>query len=354
MAPLIRHWRLLIALPLACALAALGITYLLQPVYTARTTFLPPQQQQSSAAAAIASLGNLAGLTGAGAPVKSPADLFVALMQSSTVEDRIIERFKLMDLYAESLRSDARRRLENNTRVSIGKRDGLVTVEFDDHSPQRAAAVANAYVEELRHLTSSLAVSEAQQRRVFFEAEMKRAHAALTAAEQALQASDINTSTLKSDPRLAAEPLLRVRAQLAAAELRLRMLLGTMAEQSPEVQQQRAIVAGLQQQLAASERSGDRDRGSKYSGRFREFKYHEALFEVLSRQYESARLDEAKEGSIIQVVDLAVEPDRRSRPRRASTAINTLLVALLSLVVVLEARLIWSRIQPSLAAAAAT
>ena len=170
--PLVEHWKLWILGSLAIGLAALGIAFLMTPIYTARTSFLPPQQQQSGLASALASLGGLAGLAGAAGAVKSPADQYVALMQSATATDRLIDRFDLVKLYESKYRFEARRTLEERTRIAVGKKDGLISVEVDDKSPQRAADMANAYVDELRRLTSVLAVSEAQQRRVFFEKEL--------------------------------------------------------------------------------------------------------------------------------------------------------------------------------------
>ncbi len=153
--PLLQHWKLLIAAPLLAGVVALGITYLITPTFTPRTMFLPPQQQQSAAASAMASLGALAGLAGAAAGIKSPADQYVALMQSATVADRLIDQFKLMQVYDAKFRVEARKELAENVRVSLGKKDGLITVEVDDKSPQRAADMANRYVDELRRMTRS-------------------------------------------------------------------------------------------------------------------------------------------------------------------------------------------------------
>ena len=157
--PLAEHLRLLVFGALAVGLAALGITYLIAPSFTARTTFMPPQQQQSSAASALASLGAISGLVGNIANVKSPAEQYVALMESATVSDRLIDAFKLMEVYDEDYRVDARKALAKNVRISVGKKDGLISVEVDDKSPQRAAGIANRYVDELREMTSRLAVT---------------------------------------------------------------------------------------------------------------------------------------------------------------------------------------------------
>jgi len=137
--PLVEHWKLWILGSLSIGLVALGIAFLMTPFFTARTSFLPPQHQQSGMASALASLGGLAGLAGVASGLKSPADQYVALMQSVSATDRLIDQFELMQVYESKYRFEARRELERNTRIAIGKKDGLISVEVDDESPQRAA-----------------------------------------------------------------------------------------------------------------------------------------------------------------------------------------------------------------------
>jgi capsular polysaccharide biosynthesis protein len=177
------HLKLLTIAPLAAGLLALGITTLIAPTFTAVTTFMPPQQSQSSAGAALASLGSLTGLAGGAAGISTPGERYVALMKSVKVSDRIIEQFDLMDVYDEEFRVDARKELATNVRIALGKKDGLITVEVDDKSQQRAADIANHYVDELRRLTRTLAVTEPQQRRAFFELQLQQSRDRLVQAE---------------------------------------------------------------------------------------------------------------------------------------------------------------------------
>lgn len=339
--PLIEHWKLLILGSLAMGLAALGIAFVITPTFTARTTFLPPQQQQSGLASALASLGGLAGLAGAAGGIKSPADQYVALMQSVSATDRLIQQFDLMQVYEAKYRFEARKALEQNTRIAIGKKDGLISIEVDDKSPQRAAEMANAYVEELRRLTSELAVSEAQQRRMFFEKELKEARDQLAKAQQALEASGFNVGALRAEPKAAAESYARLRAEITAAEVRLQVLRGTLAEGAPEVQRQAAQLSALRGQLARLERSATDDAGPDYLSKYREFKYRETLFELFARQYELARVDESREGALIQVVDVAVPPEMKSKPARKVIAVGATMVALLLLGMFILVRHAW-------------
>jgi uncharacterized protein involved in exopolysaccharide biosynthesis len=329
--PLVEHWKLWILGSLVVGLAALGIAFQMTPIYTARTSFLPPQQQQSGFASALSSLGGLAGLAGAAGSIRSPADQYVALMQSATATDRLIDLFDLMKVYESRYRFEARQELEQNTRIGVGKKDGLISVEVDDEDPRRAAEMANAYVAELRRLTSTLAVSEAQQRRLFFERELKDARDQLEKAQQSLQGSGFNIGALRAEPRAAADSYARLRAEITAAEVRTQVLRGSLAESAPELQQQIAQLGALRAQLARLEQAADANVGPDYVSKYREFKYRETLFELFAKQYELARVDESREGALIQVVDVAVPPEYKSKPRRASIAVAATLLSLLLL-----------------------
>ena len=339
--PLAEHWKLLVLGPVVAGMLALGITFMIPKTYTSRTVFLPPQQQQSAAASAIAQLGALSGLAGAAAGIKSPADQYVALLQSTTVADRLIDEFKLMQVYDEEFRFKAREELAKNVRVSLGKKDGLISIEVDDEDPQRAADMANRHVDELRRLTSQLALTEAQQRRVFFEAQLTQTRDRLTQAQQALQASGFSQGALKADAKAAAEGYARLRAEATAAEVRLQTLRRNLADNTPEVQQAQSTLGALRAQLGKLEESTDLSGAPDYVSKFREFKYQETLFELFARQYELARLDESREGALIQVVDVAKPAEWKSKPKRALIAGATALMSLLTLCVFVIVRHAW-------------
>ena len=344
MIALAERWKLLLFGSLGAGLLALGITYLIAPTYTARATFLPPQQQQGGAASALAALGSLASLAGGAAGLRTPADQFVALMQSATVLDRMIDRFDLIKIYESKFRADARKELAEASRVTLSKRDGIITLEVDDDSPQRAADMANAYIEELRRLTSGLAITEAQQRRVFFDAQLQQTRDRLASAQQALQGSGFSAAALKAEPRAAAEGYARLKAELTGAEVRLQALRTSLSESAPEVMQQQATVGSLRGQLARVEQVSDNAGAPDYIGKYRDFKYQETLFELFARQYELARVDEAREGALIQVIDRASPPEKKSRPKRAITAIVTTVVAALLLLAWIVADRAWRRL----------
>lgn len=334
--PLAANWRLVAIGPLLIGALALALSYLVEPVFTARTSFLPPQQQQTAASAALSQLGALAGLAGGAVGIKTPADQYIALMRSENIADRIIDRFGLMGAYDAEFRFEARRDLAKNVRIALGRKDGLITVEVDDTDPKRAADIANHYVGELGRLTSELALTDAQQRRAFFESQLKQTRDRLVAAQQALQASGFNAGALRAEPRAAAESYARLLAEITAAEVRLQTLRRGLADSSTEVQQQLALLAALRAQAARVEattgNAGASETNSDYIGKYREFKYQETLFDLFSRQFELARLDESREGALIQVIDVATVPERKSSPRRAligllATAVSFVLLA---------------------------
>lgn len=317
--------RLLVLGPLAVGLAALGISFTINPTFTASTLFLPPQQQQSAAAAMLQQLGALGGLAGAAAGLKNPNDQFVAFLKSRAVEDALIERFKLVERYEADFKQDARKTLENASRISAGK-DGLITVEFDDVDPAFAAQVANAYVEELSKLLKSLAVTEAQQRRAFFEKQLAQAQQNLTRAQQALQATGVNTGAIKGNPEAAVSAVAELQARIAAQEVKLGVMRGYLTDASPELKTALSELAGLKAQLVkAGQPALPAGADADYIARFRDFKYHETLFELFSKQYEIARVDESREGAVIQVVDVATPPERKSKPKKALIAVLTTL-----------------------------
>jgi uncharacterized protein involved in exopolysaccharide biosynthesis len=351
----VSHRWLLMLGPLLAGLAALGISFAIAPSFTARTSFVPPQQAQSAATAALASLGALSGLVGAGGNLRTPADQYVALMQSATITDKLIDDFKLMQVYGEKYRSDAREELAKNVRIAIGKKDGLISIEVDDTDPARAAAIANRHVEELRTLSSQLALTEAQQRRAFFEGQMTQTRKLLEQAQQSLQASGFNASALRAEPKAVAEGYARLKAEISAGDVRLQILRRSLTDSAPEIAQQQALLSSLRGELARLEATDSASAQGDYIGRYREFKYQETLFELLARQFELARLDESREGALIQVVDAATPPEKKSKPRRLRLALAAAGGTLLLLLVGIVIRHAWHLAQaaPETAASAA-
>lgn len=310
--------RLLVFGPIIVGLAAFGLSFLSTPQYVAATTILLPQQQPS-AAAALSQLGAMAGMVGAAAGLKNPAEMYVGLLNSRTLSDRMVDRFGMMNIKGVKTREDARKILARISRM-VPRRDGLITIAVGSPSPQLSAAMANAYVEELSSLTSRLAVTEAQQRRQFLEKEMIKAKDNLVKAEIALGGVGVSESTLKFNPMAMGQGLATLKAQIAAKEVQLSSMRGYLTENSPNVRQAQQELAALRAQLGKLEHAAPKGDNAEYVSRYREFKYNEVLFEQLAKQYEMARIDEAREGAVIQVVDVAVPPQRKANRSKALIA----------------------------------
>lgn len=313
-------WRSVAIGGITAGLLAGGATFLVRPTYTARVLLMPPQQQ-SGTSALLGSLGSLAGIAGAAAGLKNTADVYVSLMQSVTISDKIIDRFELLKVYEEDLRVDARKELGKNVAISVGKKDGILSIEVDDHEPVRAASIANAYVDELRLLTNSLAVSEAQQRRKFFEQKLQETKEKLVDAQLALERSGFGAGVLKVEPKSLAEGYAKLKTEIVAAEVRLQMMRTTLTDATPEVRVLQNQLTAMRAELARQEGSQVAPGDTKYVSLYRDFKYQETLFEMYAKQFELARADESREGALIQVIDTAAAPEKKSKPKRAVVSI---------------------------------
>lgn len=348
---LITQWRLLVVGPIFASCVAFGIAFSIPPTFTGKTLIMPPQQQQSAAAAALQSIGALAGLAGTAGAVRSPADQYVALMQSNNALDRLIDQHRLINVYDVKFRSDARKELSENSRIAVGRKDGLIAVEVDDVDPVRAASLANGYVDQLRRLTNELAVTEAQQRRKFFEKQLEQTRQQLKNAQAALQAAGFTEGTLRAEPKAAAEAYARLRAEVTAGEVRLQTMRAYLSESSAEFIQAQTGLNALRGQLARLESTSNPPASSDYISKFRDFKYFETLFELFAKQFELARVDESREGALVQVVDTATPPERKSKPKLVLVSVVAAILAfgLLSLLIVV--RLFWAHALRDLALA---
>jgi uncharacterized protein involved in exopolysaccharide biosynthesis len=341
-----RRKQILLRTTLAAAVLAVIVSLMLPNRYTATANILPPQQSPSLAAAMIGQLGALgpmAALAQKDLGLKNPNDLYVGMLRSRTAEDALVRRFDLLRVYGDRKMSDAREDLEKASSIALGK-EGFVSISVEDKDRGRAPQIANAYVDELRQLTQDLAVTEAGQRRIFFERQLELAKNSLADAEQALKETEQKTGLIQLDGQAKAiiESVVKLRAAIAAKEVELQGMRLFSTERNPDMQLAEQQLSGMRAQLALLEEhsrgTGDAagnvevptgnvpEAGLQYVRRLRDVKYAETIFELLAKQYEAARLDEARTATVIQVVDPAIEPDRKSSPRRtAMVAMATLL-----------------------------
>ena len=315
----------LFAIPLLTTLVAVVVSLQITPIFTAKTVVMPPQQQQSGAATALASLGGLAGLAGAAGGIKSPDEMYVALLGSNNLQNRLIADLRLQERYEAKNLTDTRAALKAQVRFSADKKSGLLNIEADDKDPAFAAELANRHVAELRTMLGRLAVTEAQQRRVFYEQQIQQTQDKLALAEVAFRAAkeksgmQVTSVLAETGVRASAE----LRGQIAAREVQLQAMSRFATAQNPDTQRIASELAALRSQLNKTEQGSGESKAAasplhqEAVKSYRDVKVQEAMLEVLIRQYELARVDEAKEGPLIQQVDVAVAPERRSKPKRA-------------------------------------
>ena len=322
-------WRILSSGFLAGTLAG-ALSLLIPNQYTAKAQLLPPQSQSNSSAL-LGQLGALGGLASASMGIKSPNDMYVGILGSRRVSDSLIQRFHLQQAYNTDLPTDTRRKLQKLSSI-VSEKNGMIVVEVTDKNPKLAAALANGYVEELQKLTQILAVTEASQRRLFFEKQVLQAKQGFSEAELALKQVQEKTGLIQLNSQAASiiQAAAAIKAQIASKEVALGAMRTFATSDNPEFIRTSQEISGLKAQLAKAETglnmgNGDisiatskvPEAGLEYLRKMRDVKYFETIFELLAKQFELAKIDEAKEGSVIQILDNAVEPDKKSGPARA-------------------------------------
>jgi len=339
---LARYKKQIILFPIIVGLVAAAVSMILPEAYKASTKLLPPQQAQFGAAALLSQLGGPAAAMAGAAGIKSPNDLYVGMLKSRTVADRLIKAFDLQKVYNVDSLDKTRKILEENSIITSGK-DGLITIEVEDADKKRAAPLANAYVTELTKLTAVLAVTEAGQRRMFFERQLELAKNNLSNAEVGLKRAldTYGVISVDSNSRVLVETVGRIRAQISAKEIQLASMQAFVTATNPEYRRTQEELNSLHSELSKLENgrpskndemsnSADKPAGLENIKILRDVKYYQMLYELLAKQYEMARLDEAKDSSLIQVLDLAIDPERRVKPKRAIIVLLSMMLALLA------------------------
>jgi tyrosine-protein kinase Etk/Wzc len=334
---IVDHRALIFWVVTVVTLLAVVISLLLPKRYTATVTVMPPQQGSllgamlASQLGSMGGLGGMAALAGSSLGLKNPNDRYVGMLHSRIVEDAVIQRFGLQKEYDNKYLSDTRKKFEKRVAVDGNAKDGLIHIAVEDPDPQRAQEIASGYVAEFRRLSESLAISEASQRRAFFEQQLEQAKDKLANAEEALKETQQSTGLIQLDSQARAliESVATLRAQIAAREMMIQGIQTYATSQNSqmvEAQQELDSLRGQLAKLGGDKVSADGlivpkglvpEAGLEYARKFRDIKYYETIFEILARQFELAKLDEAREGEIIQVVDPAVVPDKRSFPKRS-------------------------------------
>jgi uncharacterized protein involved in exopolysaccharide biosynthesis len=328
---LARGKKAILKVTITAALLATIVSFLLPKTYTATSTILPPQQKQSALNSMLGQIGAIAGLSGGDLGLRNPDDVFVAMLTSRTIGDNLINRFDLQKAYRVKRYQDAEKKLRQNSEV-IATKEGLISISVTDRDPKRAAEIANAYVQQLYNVNQNLAITEASQRRLFYEQQIKAEQRQLSSAELALTQVQEKSGLLQPEAQARAiiGGIADLRAQVATHEVQLRTMRSYATENNPELQRAETELAGMRSELAKLEHSNAAagngnlaiparqmpEAELEYLRRSREVKYHEALYDFLGKQLEAARIDEGQNAILVQVVDTAVAPESKSGPKR--------------------------------------
>ena len=322
------------------ALSAI-ILFLLPNEYAARTTILPPQQNTSLSAQILDSLslsgvsgasgGGLSGLAAGVLGIKSPADQYIGMLTGDTIFDRIIERFNLRDAYDEDYIEDVRKALSKRAKIEVNK-EGLISIEVTDEDPQKAAAMANAFAEELDHLLQEIKRRDAASQLAFLEKEREQASRNLSQAEERLRQFSEKNSVVQIDAQAKGmiEYIATLRATIDAREVQIQVLRQQATPFNYDLIMLETEIKGLREKLRAAEGKMEQaclgdvclstDKmptlGLEYFRLFREVKYQETLYQLYLKICEIARLDVAGNFATVQFVDQAKVPEKKSKPKR--------------------------------------
>ncbi len=311
----------------AAALLTAAFSLLLPNIYTSTALIVPAQEEKGVAGAMLNQLGGLAGLAGASIVGKTQEELYVTMLKSEAMKDRVIDQLNLMKRFDKDYRSDVYKLLDSCSVFTTGKKDGVVTISVEDRNPQWAAAIANAYVNQLGSLTVNLNVTGSGKSRSFLERRLSSAKGDLAQSEEMLKLFQAKNKTLNMPEQVKATiaGVAQLRAQLASQEVRLAALKLQFTDSAPEVKTAKAFIGNLKAQIDQIEGTGGGsipsvgsipDLGQEYVRLMRDFKIQESIVEILSKQYELAKINETKDVVSFQVLQTAKSPERKSKPKR--------------------------------------
>ena len=328
---LVQRKMLIIKITLGATVLAALISLFMPNIYTATAKVLIPQREtggglSSLLGSASPTVGNLAGLSG----LSTGGELYIGILKSRSVSDAVIKQLNLATVYDTKKPEDTRRALEGNVKFQLGAKDGIITISADDKEPKQAARLANALVEQLGRASVRLNLSKASTERAFLEKRLDIIKADLKRAEDVLKSFAQANKTIHVDSQAKAsiEGIARLKAELASKEVQLATLRSYQTDENAEVKAVKSAIARLQGEISSiggisGSGQGVPSVGSapslglQYTRLMRDVKTHEAVYEQLTRQYEIAKLSEAKDSSTIQILDEAVVPTKKSKPKRA-------------------------------------
>ncbi len=355
------------------ALLASALISILIPVrYQTVTRLMPPDSPSGMGMGLLAAMSGRVGMEGLGSiagdvlGMKTSGALFVGVIQSQTVQDRVIREFNLMRVYHDGKIEDARKDLAEHTDVSEDRKSGIIAINVTDHDPKRAAAMAQSYVDELDRLVAQVSTSSARRERIFLEERLKAVKTDLdNSAKKFSDFASKNTAIdIPAQGKAMVDAAARLQGELIVAQSELEGLKQIYTDENVRVRSARARMDELQKKLneigsAGTVGAEKNDNplypsirklpilGVTYADLYRQTKIEETVFELLTEQYEMAKVQEAKEIPSVKVLDAAVVPTKKSYPPRAViTALGTLLGLALAAVWIIG-RTQWESVEAS-------
>lgn len=333
----VKRWRMIAMVTAAAFILSIIVALLLPKIYSSTAKILPPQEDHSLTAMMMGQMGGsgYAGLAGSLLGATTPADMYATALNSEDIKDAIIDRFKLMEVFGKGYRAEMYLKMEKIVEIKAGKKDGVISITVEDEDPKRAAAIAGAYVDELAKLVAEMSVTGAAVNRNFLEERLAKAKADLARAEENLKTFQSRSKALDvtEQAKAAIGGIAQLQAQLVVQETQLAALRSRFTDTSQEVLDIKASIANLKRQIAQMEGKGSGSSiiptgsvpqiGQEYVRLMREFKIQETLVELLTKQYELAKLTEAKNVSSIQVVQKPHVSDKKVKPKRTRIVILT-------------------------------
>lgn len=330
---LVKFKRLILAIILSAIVISTVISFLLPKIYAAKASIMPPQHENSIAAGFVSNLtGGFGNIAGDFLGIESPADIWVGILNSNTVKDTVIERFKLRGVYDQETIEETRAKLDKHVSISKSK-EQIVSITVEDKDPERAAMMANAFVEVLDDVNKNVSMSNGRKTRLFIEQRLVDAKAELADVENRIRKFQEKNKAVRIDEqsKVIMDAIGAVKGQLMAKEVELETLLTYAQPEHPQVQLLKSQVRELNSKLTEFETDSRGafgkdifiptakmpDLAIQYARLVRDAKVQETLYELLIQQYEMARLQEAKDSSTVQVLDIAKTPEKKAKPRKA-------------------------------------
>ncbi|MBN1102209.1 MAG: lipopolysaccharide biosynthesis protein [Deltaproteobacteria bacterium] len=351
---LLKRKRVVLGVTFLAALFSIIVSLLMTNRYTATARILPPQESTPGISGLVSQVGGVLGGLAAGLPgSKTTSEVYVGILESRSAADFLIQKFKLKEYYDQKLLDSVYKELASRTKIQVSRKAQIVSVSVEDADPEKAAQMANAYIEALDRINRTVNITEGHRKRVFLEKRLEKVKEDLTKAENDLREfqEKFKLVALEEQAKATIEGAARIKGEIIVAQTELEVLRQFGTERQNEAVMLKSKIEELHRQLAKiesgnpgkdllKEKKGDKAAmefyipfdelpilGLQLARLIREAKIQEEVFKLLTSQHELAKIEEAKDVNTIQVLDRAKPPDRKSSPRRAMIVMLSAIIA---------------------------